>query len=227
MTYKFDFSFLAERWPAFLEGAWLTIQLTVVAIVLGFVVGTLCAVLRVYGGGLVRRLVGGYVEIIRNTPLLVQIFIVYFGLASVGLKLSAELSAIIALVINVGAYTTEIMRAGIESIGKTQLEAADCLGLTRLQTIFHIVLLPAMERVFPALSSQFVLLMLASSVTSQISAEELTATANLIQSETYRSFEVYVVVAVVYLALSFLYRFAFWLIGQRLFVRRRKLGTAL
>jgi polar amino acid transport system permease protein len=227
MTYKFDFSFLAERWPAFLEGAWLTIQLTVVAIVLGFVVGTLCAVLRVYGGGVVRRLVGGYVEIIRNTPLLVQIFIVYFGLASVGLKLSAELSAIIALVINVGAYTTEIMRAGIVSIGKTQLEAADCLGLTRLQTIFHIVLLPAMERVFPALSSQFVLLMLASSVTSQISAEELTATANLIQSETYRSFEVYVVVAVVYLALSFLYRFAFWLIGQLLFVRRRKLGTAL
>jgi polar amino acid transport system permease protein len=227
MTYKFDFSFLAERWPAFLEGAWLTIQLTVVAIVLGFVVGTLCAVLRVYGGGVVRRLVGGYVEIIRNTPLLVQIFIVYFGLASVGLKLSAELSAIIALVINVGAYTTEIMRAGIESIGKTQLEAADCLGLTRLQTIFHIVLLPAMERVFPALSSQFVLLMLASSVTSQISAEELTATANLIQSETYRSFEVYVVVAVVYLALSFLYRFAFWLISQLLFVRRRKLGTAL
>jgi polar amino acid transport system permease protein len=227
MTYKFDFSFLAERWPAFLEGAWLTIQLTVVAIVLGFVVGTLCAVLRVYGGGVVRRLVGGYVEIIRNTPLLVQIFIVYFGLASVGLKLSAELSAIIALVINVGAYTTEIMRAGIESIGKTQLEAADCLGLTRLQTIFHIVLLPAMERVFPALSSQFVLLMLASSVTSQISAEELTATANLIQSETYRSFEVYVVVAVVYLALSFLYRFAFWLIGQLLFVRRRNLGTTL
>jgi polar amino acid transport system permease protein len=227
MAYKFDFSFLAERWPAFLEGAWLTIQLTVVSIALGFVLGTLCAVLRVYGGGVVRRLVGFYVEIIRNTPLLVQIFIVYFGLASMGLKLSAELSAIIALVINVGAYTTEIMRAGIESIGKTQIEAADCLGLTRVQTILHIVLLPAMERVFPALSSQFVLLMLASSITSQISAEELTATANLIQSETYRSFEVYLVVAVVYLALSLLYRCGFWLIGRLLFVRRRKLGTAL
>jgi polar amino acid transport system permease protein len=227
MAYKFDFSFLADRWPAFLEGAWLTIQLTVVAIVLGFVVGTVCAVLRVYGGDVLRRLVGAYVEMIRNTPLLVQIFIVYFGLASLGLKLSAELSAIIALVINVGAYTTEIMRAGIESIGKTQLEAADCLGLTRFQTVLHIVLLPAMERVFPALSSQFVLLMLASSVTSQISAEELTAVANVIQSDTYRSFEVYMVVAVVYLALSFLYRFGFWLIGQLLFVRRRKLGTAI
>jgi polar amino acid transport system permease protein len=227
MKYSFDFSFLAERWPAFLEGAWLTIQLTVVSIALGFMLGTLCAVLRVYGGSVVRRLVGVYVEMIRNTPLLVQIFLVYFGLASLGLKLSAELSAIIALVINVGAYTTEIMRAGIESIGKTQWEAADCLGLTRMQTILHIVLLPAMERVYPALSSQFVLLMLASSVTSQISAEELTATANVIQSDTYRSFEVYLVVAVVYLALSFLYRLGFWLIGRLLFVRRRKLGTAI
>jgi polar amino acid transport system permease protein len=227
MAYKFDFSFLADRWPAFLEGAWLTIQLTVVSIALGFVLGTLCAVLRVYGGGPERRVIGAYVEMIRNTPLLVQIFLVYFGLASLGLKLSAELSAIIALVINVGAYTTEIMRAGIEATGKTQLEAADCLGLSRVQTIVHIVLLPAMERVYPALSSQFVLLMLASSVTSQISAEELTAVANVIQSDTYRSFEVYLVVAVVYLALSFLYRFAFWLISRLLFVRRRKLGTAI
>ena len=149
-------------------------------------------------------------RLIRNTPLLVQIFIVYFGLSSLGLKLSAEVSAVIALVVNMGAYTTEIMRAGIQSIQRTQLEAADCLGLTRLQTILHVVLLPAMERVYPALSSQFVLLMLASSITSQISAEELTATANLVQSDTYRSFEVYIIVAVVYLALSVLYRFGFW-----------------
>ena len=227
MSYKFDFAFLADRWPDFVAGAWLTIQLTILSIAFGFLLGTVCAVARVYGGPLLRRLVGAYVETIRNTPLLIQIFIVYFGLSSLGLKLSAEVSAVIALTVNMGAYTTEIMRAGIESTGKTQLEAADCLGLTRLQTILHIVLLPAMERVYPALSSQFVLLMLASSVTSQISAEELTAVANVIQSDTYRSFEVYLVVAVVYLALSFLYRFGFWLIGRLLFVRRRKLGTGI
>ena len=227
MNYKFDFSFLADKWPAFVQGAWLTIQLTVVAIALGFVVGTLCAVLRVYGGPIVRRLVGAYVEIIRNTPLLVQIFIVYFGIASLGVKLSAETSAIIALVINVGAYTTEIMRAGIESIPKTQIDAGDCLGLKRVQVISHIVLLPAMERVYPALTSQFVLLMLASSITSQISAEELTAIAGIVQSDTYRSFEVYIVVALVYLALSLLYRAGFWAIGLALFVRRRRLGTPL
>ena len=194
MSYQFDFSFLAERWPDFVAGAWLTIQLTVVSIALRLAVGTVCALIRVYGAGWMRRPVGVYVELIRNTPLLVQIFIVYFGLSSLGLKLSAEVSAVIALVVNMGAYTTEIMRAGIQSIQRTQLEAADCLGLTRMQTIVHVVLLPAMERVYPALSSQFVLLMLASSITSQISAEELTATANLVQSDTYRSFEVYIVV---------------------------------
>lgn len=227
MSYEFDFAFLAERWPDFVAGAWLTIQLTVASIALGFALGTVCALLRVYGPPLIRGLVGGYVELIRNTPLLVQIFIVYFGLSSLGLKLGAEVSAVIALVVNMGAYTTEIMRAGIQSISRTQLEAADCLGLNRLQTITHIVLLPAMERVYPALSSQFVLLMLASSITSQISAEELTATANLVQSDTYRSFEVYVIVAAVYLALSALYRFGFWAIGLILFERKRRLGTAL
>jgi polar amino acid transport system permease protein len=227
MLYKFDFSFLLERWPDFLHGAWLTIQLTVLSISLGFIVGTLCAVARVYGGRPLRLLVGFYVELIRNTPLLVQIFIVYFGLSSLGLKLSAETSAVIALVVNMGAYTTEIMRAGIESVHRTQLEAADCLGLTRLQTILHVVLLPAIERVYPALSSQFVLLMLASSITSQISAEELTAVANNVQSDTYRSFEVYIIVAVIYLALSLLYRLAFKAIGLIIFARRRRLGTAL
>jgi polar amino acid transport system permease protein len=227
VSYAFDFSFLADRWPDFVAGAWLTIKLTVASISLGFAVGTICALCRVYGGSLLRRLVGIYVETIRNTPLLIQIFMVYFGLSSVGLKLSAEVSAVIALVVNMGAYTTEIMRAGIESISRTQLEAADCLGLSRLQTIVHVVLLPAIERVYPALSSQFVLLMLASSITSQISTEELTAIANRVQSDTYRSFEVYIIVAAVYLTLSALYRFGFWAIGLALFERKRRLGTAL
>jgi len=227
VSYAFDFSFVADRWPDFVAGAWLTIKLTVASISLGFAVGTICALCRVYGGSLLRRLVGIYVETIRNTPLLIQIFMVYFGLSSVGLKLSAEVSAVIALVVNMGAYTTEIMRAGIESISRTQLEAADCLGLSRLQTIVHVVLLPAIERVYPALSSQFVLLMLASSITSQISTEELTAVANRVQSDTYRSFEVYIIVAVVYLTLSALYRFGFWAIGLALFERKRRLGTAL
>jgi len=227
MHYTFDFMSVFANWPRLLYGAWLTIQLSALSIVLGFVVGTLCAVAYKSKSWLLQALVKAYVEIIRNTPLLVQVFLVYFGLASIGLKLTAETAAVIALTVNVGAYTAEIMRAGINSIHPGQIEAAECLGMSRFHVYWHVVLLPAVERVYPSLTSQFILLMLASSITSQISAEELTATANLVQSETFRSFEVYVVIAVAYLALSFLFRAAFWLIGKSAFVRKRKLGTNL
>lgn len=171
------------------------------------------------------RICGVYVEAIRNTPFLVQIFLVYFGISSLGLSLSAYVVAIIALTINVGAYTAEIMRAGFDSIQKGQWEAAECLGLNKVQSYWHVALRPAVERVYPALTSQFVLLMLASSVTSQISAEELTAAANFVQSETYRPFETYITIALIYLGLSLLMRFCFWAVGQAIFPRRRRLGT--
>lgn len=225
ISYSFDFSFLLDTWPAFLRGAWQTILLAGASIAIGFVVALVCAIIRSGKNKLASGLVGAYVEVIRNTPLLVQIFIVYFGLPSLGLRLSAETAAVIALVINTGAYGSEIIRAGIESIAKGQIEAAECLGLNKLQIYWHIVLIPAVERVYPALSSQFVLLMLSSSITSQISAQELTAEANMIQSETFRSFEVYLIVAAVYLALSVLFRVVLWAIGEVAFVRRRKLRT--
>ena len=227
MNYSFDFMAVLGSWDRLLAGAWMTVQLSALATVIGFVVGTLCAIARTSRVGWLRTLVGAYVEAIRNTPLLVQVFIVYFGLASLDLKLSAEAAAVITLVINIGAYTTEIMRAGILSIHRGQVEAAECLGMSGPQIFLHVVLLPAVERVYPALSSQFVLLMLASSITSQISVEELTAAANLVQSETFRSFEVFGVIAVMYFALSVLFRAGFWAISLLAFPRRRKLGTSL
>ena len=173
------------------------------------------------------RCAGVYIEVIRNTPLLVQVFIVYFGLSSLGWPVGAITAATVALVVNVGAYTSEIVRAGIESIPKGQLEAAECIGLSRWQTLLHVVLPPAIERVYPALTSQYVLLMLASSICSQISAEELTAVANRIQSDTYRSVETYLMVAVAYLLMSLLMRGLFWLLARLAFPRRRRLGTPL
>jgi polar amino acid transport system permease protein len=225
--FNLDFAVILERWPMFLDGAVLTIQLALLATVLGFIIGTLCAMGRRSGIGWIERACGAYVEAIRNTPLLVQIFLVYFGLSSLGLALPAFTVAVIALVINVGAYTTEIMRAGFDSIPKGQIEAGECLGLSPWQVYWHVILLPATERVYPALTSQFVLLMLASSICSQISAEELTAVANFVQSDTYRAFETYVLVAVLYLVLSLLMRLGFWGLGLVLFPRRRRLGTPL
>jgi polar amino acid transport system permease protein len=222
-----DWAAVAERWPMFVDGAWMTVRLATGATLVGFLIGTLCAVARRSRHVWAQRASSAYVEAIRNTPLLVQIFLVYFGLASLGLKLPAVFVAMAALVINVGAYATEIMRAGFDSIHKGQIEAAECLALTRRQVYWHVVLLPAMERVYPALTSQFVLLMLASSVCSQISAEELTAVANFVQSDTYRPFETYAIVGAAYVLLSLAMRAAFWGLGLLLFPRRRRLGTAL
>jgi polar amino acid transport system permease protein len=227
MSLQLDFPAVLERWPSFLGGAALTLELAAFATVLGALFGTLAAVGRGSHSALIAGACKVYVESIRNTPLLVQIFLVYFGLASLGMKLSAFTVAVAALTINVGAYTAEIMRAGFEAIPRGQIEAAEGLALTRLQIYWHIILLPAIEKVYPALTSQFVLLMLASSVCSQISAEELTAVANYIQSDTYRAFETYIIVAVLYVILSLVMRAGFWGLGLVLFPRRRRLGTPL
>ena len=227
MSLQLNFPSVLERWPSFLAGAVLTLELAAFATVLGALLGTLAAVGRGTHNALISGACKVYVETIRNTPLLVQIFLVYFGLASLGLKLSAFTVAVAALTINVGAYTAEIMRAGFEAIPRGQIEAAEGLALSRLQIYWHIILLPAIEKVYPALTSQFVLLMLASSVCSQISAEELTAVANYIQSDTYRAFETYIIVAVLYVILSLAMRVGFWGLGLVLFPRRRRLGTSL
>lgn len=227
MDYTFDFASVVAAWPQFLEGAWLTIQLSFPATVIGFVMGTLCAIGRRSTVRWLSKLCGAYVEVVRNTPLLVQVFLVFFGLSSLGWKVPAFTAALVALVINVAAYSCEIMRAGMDSTHKGQIEAAECLGLTRRQVYWHVILRPAMEKVYPALTSQFVLLMLATSITSQISVEELTATAARVQSETFRPFEAYILVAVAYLALSLLMRAGLWLFGLAVFTRRRKLGAGV
>ncbi len=227
MKYQFDFAAVLAQWPLLLEGAWVTVQLSFLATVIGFVLGALCAVGRNSKVGWLRWAVSAYVEAIRNTPLLIQSYFLIFGLSSIGITMPIMVGATLALVVNIGAYTCEIIRAGIESIHKGQLEAADCLGMSPLQVFWHVILRPAVERVYPSLTSQFVLLMLASSIMSSIGAEELLGIANRIQSDTFRNFEIFIVLWVIYLALSYLMRAGFWLLGQLVFTRRRKLGTPL
>lgn len=222
-----EFAPIFEHWPMLLDGALVTMKLAAVATVLGFVIGTLCAVGRNSNLRWLSAFCAGYVEAIRNTPFLVQIFLVFFGLSSIGLTLSAVSVAIIALTINVGAYTGEIMRAGFNTVHAGQWEAAECLGLSRAQVYWHVVLRPAVERVYPSLTSQFILLMLASSITSQISVSELTGNANYIQGISFRPMETFVTIGLVYFGLALLMRFAFWLIALVIFPRRRRLGTSI
>jgi len=184
---------------------------------IGLAVAVVCAMAKTSGPRPLRWLVNAYVEIIRNTPFLVQIFLIFFGLPSLGLRLSPWQAALIAMVVNVGAYATEIIRAGIESILKGQVEAGMALGLSKLQIFRYVILIPALRAVYPALTSQFILLMLTSSVVSAISAEELTSIANDIQSQTFRSFEIYIVVTVMYLVMSLMFSALFTGIYRALF----------
>jgi polar amino acid transport system permease protein len=220
MNLNLDFAAILERWPAFLDGALLTLQLAFIATVLGTVIGVLGAIGRRSSHPMVTRICGVYVEAIRNTPLLVQIFLVYFGLASLGLKFSAFTVAAAALTINVGAYTTEIIRAGFDAIPRGQIEAAEGLALSRAQIYWHVVMLPAIEKVYPSLTSQFVLLMLATSVVSQISAQDLTYAANFVASRNFRNFEVYLLAALAYLLLAMLTRSLLRALGRVIFKAR-------
>jgi polar amino acid transport system permease protein len=215
MTYKLEFSALLPYWEDLASGLWFTIVLTVVSTIAGIAVGTLGASARTFGPKWLGAIVRVYVELIRNTPFIVQLFFIFFGLPALGLKLSETTAAFLAMVINLGAYSTEIIRAGIEAVPKGHIEAGVSLAMSRLEVLRYIVLRQAFAKIYPALSSQIIIVMLGSAVVSQISAPDLTYAANFIQSRNFRAFEVYFVVALIYLVLAIVLRYILRVIGDR------------
>ena len=202
MNIEFDFGAVLAEWPLLLRGVAWTIGLTAVGTVLGMIVGTFCAWARSGGPKWLRAIVGTYVELIRNTPFIVQLFFIFFGLPAAGVKLSPEVASVIAMVMNLGAYSTEIIRAGIEATPKGQIEAAVSLALSKSQVFLRVVLPPALKKVWPSMVSQIIIVMLGSAVCGQISTEELSYAANLIQSRNFRAFEAFIIATLIYLALS-------------------------
>lgn len=207
MNYTFQFNVVVSHWPELMTGAWLTIRLSAMAMVLGLLVGVAGAYAKTSHIPPLRWLVHTYVEVIRNTPFLVQLFIIYFSLPGLGIRLDPNGAALLGMVINLGAYAVEIVRAGIESIPRGQVEAARALALTRFQTFRYVIVSPAIAAVYPALASQFIILLLASSLVSAISASELTAITNSLQSTTFRSFEFYFAATGIYLTMALGFRF--------------------
>jgi polar amino acid transport system permease protein len=215
-----DFSGTLARWPDLAWGAATTLWIALVAMVGGLAIGALAAWAAMSRRLAVRLVPQIYVEVIRNTPFLVQAYLLYFGLPTLGMRLTSYPAAILSLSIYAGAYATEILRAGIEAVPFGQIEAARSLGLSKFKTLRLVVLRQALAAVYPALSSQFVLIMLASSLVSAISVPELTAVANDIQGQTFRSFEAFLVVAVLYLALTAMLRGVLAEIERRVFAFR-------
>ncbi|GAA4338490.1 amino acid ABC transporter permease [Pigmentiphaga soli] len=220
MTIELDFPAVLAEWPLLLRGTLVTIELTAIATALGGALGIGCAWARAQGPRWLRLPVGAYVELVRNTPFIVQLFFIFFGLPALGLKLNAETASILAMVINLGAYATEIIRAGIEATPRGQIEAAQSLALDRWQVFSRVVMPPALARVWPALVSQIIIVMLGSAVCGQISTEELSLAANLIQSRNFRAFEAFIVATAIYLALAILLRRLLTWAGPRFLFNR-------
>ena len=214
MNDTFQFGDVFAAWPLLAKGTWITIQLSMMAMLLGLMVAIVCAWGKTAGPAWLRFIINAYIEVIRNTPFLVQLFFFFFALPALGVRWSPYTAALTAMVVNLGAYATEIIRAGIESIPKGQIEAAMALNLKRWEIFRFVILKPALKAVYPALTSQFILLMLSSAVVSVISADDLTSVAANLQSQTFRSFEIYIVVAVIYLALSLAFSALFKLIYE-------------
>jgi len=215
--YQLDFSPIFASWDTLAAGLWLSVRLAAISMGLGTLAAVALAMGKLHGGRALRFAINGYIELIRNTPLLVQVFFVYFGLPALGVRFRPDTAAVIALVINAAAYTTEIIRAGIESVRRGQMEAARALGLRGFQVFRLVVLRPVFKAVYPALTSQFNVVLLSTSIVSAISANELTHEAEYINSLTYRSFEVSITVGVMYFVTAWAFSLAFARLHRVLF----------
>jgi polar amino acid transport system permease protein len=224
MAYEMNFGPVLARAPLLVQGTIDTIVLSAQSITLGLAIGLVAALARTNGPKWASGIAAVYVEAFRNTPLLVQLFLIFFGLPYLGLRLTAEQAALFAVSINLGAYSTEIFRAGLQAIPKTQIEAGLALGLSRLQVMRHVVIVPALRIIYPALTGQLTLTLLGTSMVSAVSASELTLAGARIESQTFRSLETFLIVAAIYIAITFTFRLVYWLIGLWLF--RRKLEGA-
>ena len=220
MAYAFDFVSVLDYTDVLLKGIAVTAQLTLTGGVLGVAVALAGAWAKTQGPAWLRPVVSTYVELIRNTPFLIQLFFIFFGLPSLGVHLPEMVAASLAMVINLGAYGTEIVRAGLAATPRGQFEAGASLAMSPFQVFRHVVLRPALQKIWPALSSQIVIVMLGSAVCSQIAAQDLTYAANFIQGRNFRAFEVYLVSTAIYLLLALVLRQLLRGVGWQLFARR-------
>jgi polar amino acid transport system permease protein len=220
MDYQFRFNALERYRDELLEGVLLTLQLSLFTMAIGLVIGLVAATMKLSKNKPLRSVAIAYIEVFRNTPLLVQLFILFFGLPTLGLRMSANEAAVIGLSMNVGAYIAEIMRSGLQSVRHSQIEAAMSLGMKPYQILRYVTLFQAFKAAYPALTSQFVLLVLMTSVVSAIGGTELFHAAAFVESRTFRSFEVYLVVTLAYFVLALFFRASFAALYRIIFARR-------
>lgn len=189
--------------PLLVVGAGITIQITAISVGLGLIIGMFVGIARICNIKVLRALAAIYIDFLRGTPLLVQIFLIYFALPMVvGQRVDPFIAAITACGINSGAYIAEIFRAGIQAIDAGQMEAGRSLGMTWIQTMRYIIVPQAFKNIIPPLGNEFIALLKDSSLVSVIGFEELTRRGQLIIARTYGSLEIWITVALIYLVMT-------------------------
>src|SRR5947207_144928 len=207
---------IVANWQLIASGVSLTLQIACVALLIGTLLGVLVAVARINAPAPIAALATGYVEAMRNTPVLVQLLLIFLGLAEFRLRIAAVPAVMLALGINNGAYLSEIIRGGLQSVHKGQLEAAAALGLAPSSTFRDIVLPQALRGVYPSLGNQFIQTVLASSIGSVIGAPELTQQINFIDSRSFRTIELLIFLTLAYAVLTLVLSVLVRLFGRRL-----------
>lgn len=198
-----DFELIQRALPILLMGAGVTIEITAFSVAIGFFIGFFVGIARISQFKILRIMAAVYADCIRGTPLLVQIFLIYFALPmAIGQRVEPFIAAVAACGINSGAYVSEIFRAGIQAIDVGQMEAGRSLGLTWWQTMRFIILPQAFKNILPPLGNEFIAMLKDSSLVSVIGFEELTRRGQLIIAQTYGSFEIWMTVAVLYLIMT-------------------------
>src|SRR6056297_3869484 len=198
-----------EYYPLFFRGLGVTVFVTIISCSSGTVLGTFLALGKIYGNKFISALVRIVISIIRGTPLLVQLFIIYYGLPSWGINMAPITAAIISFIINSGVYQAEYLRGSIQSISGSQLKAAQSIGMTKWQGIRHIVLPQALRRVIPSWTNEFIYMIKYSSLAYVIGARELMTEGKLIDSRNYQFFNVYLVTALIYLVVIIIFVYFF------------------
>ncbi|MBM7624151.1 amino acid ABC transporter permease [Sporohalobacter salinus] len=193
-----------EAVPFLLKGSLMTVKITTIAVGMGIILGVILGLGRVSRNQIIAGFAKSYIEVFRGTPLLIQLFILYYGLPSLGINLTPYIAAVIGLGLNSGAYVGEIVRGGIESIDKGQMEAARSVGMSYTQSMRYIILPQAFKSIIPALGNEFIALLKDSSLVSVIAVKDLTRQGRLIISRTYQSFFIFLTVAAFYFIMVFI-----------------------
>ncbi len=197
----FDWEIIVYAFPHLLKGVVVTIEISLMALVFGAILGIVCGLLSVSDNKILAGIVKVYVYFVRGTPVLVQIFLIYFALPTVGINISPFWGGVVALSFNAGGYVSEIVRAGIQSIDQGQSEAATSIGMRRHQTLIHVLLPQSWKRILPGLTNEMITLVKTSSLLSVISIYEVTRSAQVVIAEKFTPFELYALLAVFYLVI--------------------------